>query len=419
MESPLTTRLALLTLTACLLQPPPSIQAQYGWRRSQAPTAAGPRGSAAVKASPARRSWGENPSWYAFTAEVTGDDSPVLDSLVQLLDSGISPDAKDKYGNAALHAAATGGSAEVARYLLLRGAAVNGRDGLGRTPLMISASLSTTPFAHTDMPVWAMLWTEPTCDSEGSPVTLRFAREALDWYKAAKRHREIMVLLLAAGADVNAVDGERRNVFDYAARSGLTDFDDLIRRSGKLSGQPACTLKPGEAPTLRGFRLGMTLGEALNRFRSFPLPERNSCGRRSLDFSVWGVPAASLARTPEEFDGVRGLRLSFLDDRLAYVRMTYEHGTGGRTPAEFRAATLSKLSLPSVWRPVSGFDMEQTHVVGCDGFKVMAGYRDGPYVELYDTAAAQTLLSRRATEQDRRRRGEDVERERRRKSFKP
>lgn len=113
------------------------------------------------------------------------------------------------------------------------------------------------------------------------------------------------------------------------------------------------------------------------------------------------------------------MRLSFLDDRLAYVRVTYERGSGGGTLTEFRAATLSRLSLPVAWRPLAEFHAEQAHVIGCDGFKAMAGYRDGPYVELYDTAAAAKLLARRAAEEDVRRCEEEAERERRKKNFKP
>lgn len=416
MASPSTTRLVVIALAACIL---PTAIGSAQARRQKTP-AAGPSGSSAVKTSSARRSWDEKLSWYAFTAEVSGGESPVLDSLTQLLDSGVSPNTKDRHGNTALHAAAAGGAAGVVRYLLGRGADVNGRDKLGRTPLMITASLGGgAPFGNADLPVWGMLWTEPMCDSEGSPAVLRFARQAMNWYETARRHRETLLLLLASGADVNAVDGEGRGALDFAARSGLTDFDDLIRRTDKVTGQLTCALKREDAPALRGFRLGMTLAEALNRFRSLPLPERNSCGRRSLNFSVWDESVPSLAKAFEEFDGVRGLRLSFLDDRLAYVRVTYERGAGGRTPSEFRTATAKKLSLPDAWRPLSEFAAEQTHVIGCDGFKIMAGYRDGPYAELYDTAAVQTLLGRRAAEEDKRRREEEVERERRRKSYKP
>jgi Ankyrin repeats (many copies) len=419
MGSPFTTRLALFAVATCLLPSPAGVPAQTARRRAQPQTTVGARGSAA-KASPALQSWDENRSWFDFTAEVTGGNSPVLDSLRQLLDSGLSPNAKDKYGNTALHAAATAGAAPVVRYLLSRGADPDARDSSGRTPLMLSASLGgMDPFKESSLPVWSLLWAEPMCDSEGSPAVLRFARQALDWYELAKKQRETLRLLLDAGADVNAVDGEGRGVLDYAVLSGLTDFDDLIRRSGKLAGQPTCALTTGQAPALRGFRLGMALGEALARFRAFNLPARNSCGRLSLDFNVWDAPVDSFARVPAEFDGVIGLKLAFLDDRLAYVRVIYEKGTGGRTPAEFRATTIERLSLPGRWRPLSEFSMEQTQVIGCDGFKVMAGYRGGPYVELYDTAAAQTLLQRRAAEEERRRREEETEQERRRKSYKP
>lgn len=420
MGFPVITRVAISALVALLLTSAIRIPAQTGRRRVREAPKSGVGGSTSVQAPPSRRTWEENHSWYEFTAAVIGGDSSVRDSLVQLLDSGVTPNDKDKYGNSALHAAAIGGDAGVVRYLLTRGADINGRDKLGRTPLMISASLGgTSLFGHSDMPVWAMLWTEPMCDSEGSPTVLRFARQALDWYETAKRHRETVRLLLAASADVTEVDREGRGTLDYAARSGLTDFDDLIRRSGKVTGQPACALRLVESPALRGFRLGMTLREALAHFKSFSLPDKNSCGRVSLDIGGWGEPVASLAKSPGEFDGVIGLRLSFLDDRLAYVRVTYERDAGGRTPSEFRAVTASKLSLPGVWRPLFVSDMEHTHVIGCDGFKVMAGYRDGPYAELYDTAAVQTLLGRRAAEEDRRRREDENERERRRKSYKP
>lgn len=236
------------------------------------------------------RSWDEKFSWYAFTAEVSGGESPILDSLARLLDSGVSPNTKDRYGNTALHAAATGGAAGVVRYLLERGADVNGRDKLGRTPLMITASLGdVAPFVNADLPVWGMLWTEPMCESEGSPAALSFSRQALDWYESAGRHRETLLLLLSAGADVNAVDGEGRGPLDYAARGGLTGFDDLIRRAGKVANQPTCDLGTARSPALRGFRLGMTSGEALARFKALSLPVKNSCGRVSLSFSPWGA----------------------------------------------------------------------------------------------------------------------------------
>lgn len=416
MASPSTTRLVIIALAACFL--PMTIGSAHA--RQQRTPAGGPGESSATKTSSARRSWDEKLSWYAFTAEVSGGKPSVLDSLTQLLDSGVSPNTRDRYGNTALHAAATGGAAGVVRYLLGRGADVNARDKLGRTPLMITATLGgVAPFVNTDLPVWGMLWTEPMCGSEGSPAALSFSRQALDWYKSAGRHRETLLLLLSAGADVNALDGEGRGPLDYAARGGLTDFDDLIRRGGKVTDQPTCELGTERSPALRGFRLGMTSGEALGRFRAFSLPVKNSCGRLSLSFSPWWGGVVSFARVPAEFEGVIGLRLSFLDDRLAYVRVTYERGSGGGTPAEFRAATLSRLSLPGVWRPLAEFNAEEAHVIGCDGFKVMAGYRDGPYVELYDTAAARTLLDRRAEEEDRRRREEEVERERRKKSYKP
>ena len=58
-------------------------------------------------------------------------------------------------------------------------------------------------------------------------------------------------------------------------------------------------------------------------------------------------------------------------------------------------------------------------MVGCDGFKVVAGFDAGPYVELHDTTAIQVMLRRKLEDFSRRGREAEEERERRRKAFKP
>jgi hypothetical protein len=55
---------------------------------------------------------------------------------------------------------------------------------------------------------------------------------------------------------------------------------------------------------------------------------------------------------------------------------------------------LDSLALPGKWRVTGGGgdNWDHSHVVGCDGFKVMAGYLIGPYVELHDVEALRTVL---------------------------
>lgn len=150
------------------------------------------------------------------------------------------------------------------------------------------------------------------------------------------------------------------------------------------------------------------------------MPQADPCGR--LTFSIdsgFGRPRG-FARRPEELDGVRSLRLSFLDGRLTYVRVTYEGGAGWNSVGEYLASVSGPLGLPSSWHKTEdGTVVIYAHVVGCDGFKVVAGFHHGPYVELHETAAAQAALRRKIEYDARREREAEEERERQRRTFKP
>jgi len=156
------------------------------------------------------------------------------------------------------------------------------------------------------------------------------------------------------------------------------------------------------------------------RFSKFRMPETDSCGRLNLDFDeAWGA-LRNLELRPEELRGVSRVRLTFVDERLAYMRVTYTAETGAANPQEFRAALSNSLSLPGKWRATGGGNnWDHAHVVGCDGFKVITGYLVGPYVELHDVEALQILLRRKSEEEVRRRREAEREQERRKREFKP
>jgi hypothetical protein len=100
--------------------------------------------------------------------------------------------------------------------------------------------------------------------------------------------------------------------------------------------------------------------------------------------------------------------------------VTYDGEAAPMKLDQFRATLSSSLKLPGMWRRAGDtWTWDQPYSVGCDGFKVMAGYNVGPYVELHDTAALDTLLKRSSEARIKRLREIEAERERRRRVFKP
>jgi hypothetical protein len=310
------------------------------------------------------------------------------------------------------------GQTEMARYLLSRGAKVDARDRLGRTPLMVSASLGGFPLISDFTAPWPRFWTEPLCpEREYSHKT---SEELMRWYAIAPLHPPLAKLLIDAGADVNTSDKEGQTVLDYAGAGGLTDIDHLIWASGRVRGGQQCELKAAQSPTLRGFRLGMTERAVASRFPSYEMPESDSCGR--LSFSLDGVfgKLRAFARRPEEFEGVSSISLAFYDGRLTYIRVTYDRGTTWKSTDEYLTTLSTSLGLPATWyKAGDGVTADNARMIGCDGFKVIAGFYNGPYVELHDTEALQAMLRHKVDVDAKQRREAEEEKERRRKAFKP
>jgi len=375
--------------------------------------------AAANPVNPALWAWESSPDWMRYVSPVIGDTA-VKGELKALLDSGLGVNTQDRSGRTALHLAAMLGQVELARYLVARGADINATDAEGRTPLMIATSLGGFDSFKGMTSPWERFWTEPLCRPEADRTATGKGEEVMQWYAMWQAERPMALFLLGAGADVKVMTREGRTALDYAAMSGLTDFDELIKRTGQLRKESECALKLSDAPALRGFKLEMSLREVTARFHRFTMPETDSCGRLNLDFNEARRALSGLAINPRELAGISRLRLTFVDERLAYIRVTYARESSLSNPQEFRAALSASLSLPGKWRVAGGGDnWDHAHVVGCDGFKVMAGYLVGPYVELHDVEALGTLLGRKADEEVRQRREAQRDQERRKREFKP
>jgi hypothetical protein len=358
--------------------------------------------------------------WTLFVSDTVGD-TLIKDSLKELLASGININTNDKHGRSALHVTAMLGQTEVARYLLSKGADVNAKDRLGRSPLMVSASLGGFK-RFSDFPApWFKFWTAPLCPERvTSDSSSRSSHEVMNWYSIVPAHRLLVQLLIEAGADVNATDDKGQTVLDYAGAGGLTDIDRLIWGSGRVRVRKPCDLKPAQAPVLRALRLRMTLQEVSARFPRYILPGADACGRLNLSFNAISGTLRAYALRPEEFEGISRIDMTFLDERLAYVRMTYGGDIGWGNSNEYLTALSSLLGLPASWyKAGEGVTADNAHMIGCDGFKVVAGYYGGPYVEMHDTEVLLVALRRKAEVEIKQGLEIEAEKERRRKTFKP
>jgi hypothetical protein len=123
--------------------------------------------------------------------------------------------------------------------------------------------------------------------------------------------------------------------------------------------QAACTLTVDKAPSIRGLRLGMTLGE----IKSFAPDIRVT----DLGF---GESIATLnwldKADPARFKGVNAVFLHFVDERVTVFSVVYDPSVNWESTSQFVAKVSEALKLPPAWE---GGDSK---TMVCDGFKITA-----------------------------------------------
>ena len=129
-----------------------------------------------------------------------------------LISRGAELDAEDPYYSTPLYLAAERGHPEIVRQLIAEGAEVNVKSSrLGYTPLHRAA--------------WG-------------PVVLRKGRQDVDSSsELAARYKEIVDVLIAKGAEINARDNDGKTALDEALGSGRDETAALLSQHGGKTGE--------------------------------------------------------------------------------------------------------------------------------------------------------------------------------------
>jgi ankyrin repeat protein len=158
---------------------------------------------------------------YSYKPEVFLDAAKDGDTVgVKLfLIAGMSPEVRNDAGETPLLLAARYDHAQAERALLTRGADVNARDKRGFTPLMRAVLNGSAEAVKTVMefkPDLDAQTTDPDPDTSGSTALM---------YAVAKNRKEVVDMLLDAGAGINESDVTVGSALTWAA---AYDREDLV-----------------------------------------------------------------------------------------------------------------------------------------------------------------------------------------------
>jgi hypothetical protein len=156
-----------------------------------------------------------------------------------------------------------------------------------------------------------------------------------------------------------------------------------------------CALK--RAPALHGLRLGMTAVEVKKSLADASMFDSKRSAANNVKSSAVNISASEL--TPENGEGVENIYLTFVDERVAHIKVTYNSAMRWDGPQDFFARQSETLGLPKPTgtEAIYGSGGNERYVIGCGEFKVILAYAFGvsPNVTVSNVLARQTVDKRR------------------------
>jgi phosphoribosylformylglycinamidine (FGAM) synthase-like enzyme len=162
----------------------------------------------------------------------------------------------------------------------------------------------------------------------------------------------------------------------------------------------SCALK--ETPALHGLRLGMTAAQVKKTLADASLFDSKRSAANNVKSSAVNISASEL--TEENGEGVENIYLTFVDERVAHIKVTYNSAMHWDGPQDFFARQAEKLGLP---KPVGtdsiyGSGGNEKYVIACGEVKAVLAYSFGvsPNVTVSNVAARQIVDKRRDRDEE-------------------
>jgi len=167
----------------------------------------------------------------------------------------------------------------------------------------------------------------------------------------------------------------------------------LLSAAYAFAQQPVCTEK--RAPEYKGFQLGMTMMDVKDKMVDPSTFDGKLSSANKINTQAIQLLASELK---EEYpEAVESVNLTFVDKRLASIKVTYNGSDSWMGAQDFFKQTAAKLGLPAPPASTStrGRGGERARV-DCMGFAVMLAYSFGvsPNVTIYDSATLKLVDER-------------------------